>query len=413
MVTWNRSYGGPENDIPEAVIQTADGGFAVAGSTSSRGAGKMDAWLVKTNGNGMLEWNCTFGGEEDDGVETVIQTADGGFALAGFTRSSGANDSDAWLVKTDASGKVEWNCTFGGDLDDKITGLYQLANGSFVMHGYHGQELITASCAYGCLGGHSAFYDNAWLLVVDETGNLLQDFVYEIPGFVRFHDARSTGDGLVIAGLSASQLDWSTGWTTYIGDNSLFYLRIEKNSVYKWNKILDNLFFSGSYPESFQLGDLIYTADGGFILIGQCDGEFDGKYQSLVKMDSNGQVQWELVFVIENLKSSPVLIQTTDGGYVLAWNVLSHRTGGDSADAWLARFDENGTLAWEHAYGTREVKTSPKYYLFQTGTIVPESGNDYNAISYNTEASISTGYELLFIVIGLVPVSVMRRKKVK
>ncbi|MFW9997024.1 MAG: hypothetical protein ACFFD4_33585 [Candidatus Odinarchaeota archaeon] len=351
LIEWDRTFGGPEDDIPEAVIQTSDGGFVIAGSTSSRGAGKMDAWLVKTDRNGLVTWNKTYGGEEDDGAETVMQTADGGFALAGYTRSYGAGGSDAWLIKTDGNGTVEWNCTFGGDLDDKITDLYQLANGSFVLLGYHGQELITANCGWNCLGGHSDFYDNAWLLVVDETGNLQQDFVYEIPGCVRFHDVRSTGDGIVIAGLSASQGDWSTGWMTDIGNNSLFYLRIDKNGVYHWNKTLDNLFFTAVYTSSFQLGDLIFTADGGFILIGQCIDEFDERYQSLVKMDSNGQVQWDLYFKVEHLTIAPVLIQTSDGGYALVWGVLSHGTGGESADAWLARIDENGNLLWEEAYG--------------------------------------------------------------
>ncbi|MFW9996993.1 MAG: hypothetical protein ACFFD4_33430 [Candidatus Odinarchaeota archaeon] len=379
MMTWNRSYGGPKDDIPAAIIQTADGGFAIAGSTSSWGAGNSDAWLIRTDENGLVTWNRSYGGPEDDGAEAVIQTEDGGFALAGFARFRGALDSDGWLIKIDGNGKVVWNQTFGGDKDDKILDLFQLANGSFVLLGYHGQELIAAECSVQT-ERHWAIFDDAWVLVVDENGILQREFVYEEEGIVRFHDIGSTGDGngIIVAGLSTSQLDWSTGWRSDAGANSVVYLRFDDTGISRVERPL---------PYPVRDGDLVYTDNGDFVLTGYIASENDVAYLLLAKMDSDGLMQWNTSYKVEH-KFSPlawnywfvgitsVLIQLDDGGYALASGVMSRSLSGDSVDAWLARFDENGTLAWEHAYGTGGVKTSSECYLCQAGPIILWSDND-------------------------------------
>jgi len=85
---------------------TTDGGFALGGATKSYRVNPvvLDFWLVKLNASGVLQWNQTYGGEQDDEGKSVIQTDDGGFILAGRTRSYGAGEWDAWLVKTDTWG---------------------------------------------------------------------------------------------------------------------------------------------------------------------------------------------------------------------------------------------------------------------------------------------------------------------
>ncbi|MFW9994723.1 MAG: hypothetical protein ACFFD4_21955 [Candidatus Odinarchaeota archaeon] len=414
ILIWNRSYGGAEDDVPAAIIQTADGGLAIAGYTRSRGAGNSDAWLVKTSGNGVMTWDQTYGGPEDDGAEAVIQTADGGFALAGFARLRGDNNSDAWLVKTDENGTIEWNRTFGGDADDRALDLFQLANGSFVLLGYHGQEMIDADCLI--CWRHWDTFDHAWVLVVNETGNLLSQYVHERPGRVRFHDINSTGggDSITIAGLSTSQWDWSTGWTSSTGNKSLIYLRIDDSGISQWERPL---------PYEVEQGDLVITASGDTVLAGYVRGKEYSAYLLLAKMDPDGAIQWISSYEVEHkfrylldlnlywfAGIASVLIQLDDGGYALASGVMSRSLNGDSADAWLARFDENGTLAWEHAYGTGGIETGPEYYLFQAGTIILESDNDYNTLSFNTEAARAGGLPLI-VLLGLVAVSITRKKK--
>jgi len=147
---WNRTYGGSGNDEVFAVIQTTDGGFALVGSTSSYGAGSDDFWLVKTDPRGIMQWNRTYGGTTRDGARSVIQTADGGFALAGYTESYEDGFKDVWLVKTDANGMIQWNCTCGGPADDWASTVIQTADGGFVLAGH--------TSSYG------AGYSDAWLV---------------------------------------------------------------------------------------------------------------------------------------------------------------------------------------------------------------------------------------------------------
>ena len=136
VMIWNRTYGSTGNDQGHSVIQTLDGGFALVGSTSSFGAGANDMWLVKTDANGNVIWHQTYGVTGDDEGKAVIQTIDGGFALVGSTSSFGAGANDMWLVKTDTNGNVTWHQTFGGTGSDEALDLVQTVDGGFALAGY-------------------------------------------------------------------------------------------------------------------------------------------------------------------------------------------------------------------------------------------------------------------------------------
>ncbi len=84
---WSKTYGGPNDETASALVRTTDGGYALAGYTYSFGAGQSDAWLVKTDGLGNMEWNMTYGGSSYDFAYALVQTTDGGYALAGATTS--------------------------------------------------------------------------------------------------------------------------------------------------------------------------------------------------------------------------------------------------------------------------------------------------------------------------------------
>ncbi|MDH5686018.1 MAG: hypothetical protein OEY73_05765, partial [Hadesarchaea archaeon] len=117
------------------IVQTSDGGYALAGSTESYGAGGFDFWLVKTDSSGNEEWSKTFGGENDDWAYSVVQTSDGGYVLAGSTMSYGAGGEDFWLVKTDSSGNEEWSKTFGGVNRDWARSVIQTSDGGYALAG--------------------------------------------------------------------------------------------------------------------------------------------------------------------------------------------------------------------------------------------------------------------------------------
>ena len=108
----------------------------VAGYTASKGAGKSDAWIVKIDKDGNKVWDKTFGGKSYDGATSIIQSQDGGFVVAGYTCSKGAGERDTWIVKIDKYGSEVWDKTFGGKDWDQANSIIQSQDGSFVVAGY-------------------------------------------------------------------------------------------------------------------------------------------------------------------------------------------------------------------------------------------------------------------------------------
>jgi len=167
---WNMTYGGTSTDWAHALVQTADGGYAIAGYTGSFGAGSGDFWLVKTDSSGNAQWNKTYGGTDSDGACALVQTVDGGYALAGFTISYGAGSYDFWLVKTDANGNEQWNQAYGGTGDDGAWSVIQTVDGGYAVTGYTGSygagcdfwliktEPYDASVGELVLGGDEGLY---------------------------------------------------------------------------------------------------------------------------------------------------------------------------------------------------------------------------------------------------------------
>jgi PGF-CTERM protein len=133
-----RTYGGAGADEGQALVQTADGGFAVAGWTNSSGSGGDDMWLVRTSNSGAKQWSETYGGSAGEGAyrHGLVQTADGGFALAGWTETYSIGFDDMWLVKVDATGTEQWNETYGRSLNDVATSVVQTADGGYTLAGY-------------------------------------------------------------------------------------------------------------------------------------------------------------------------------------------------------------------------------------------------------------------------------------
>jgi cysteine-rich repeat protein len=116
-------------------VQTSDGGYILAGATDGLGAGGSDAWLVKTDSSGNIQWQKAYGGSADDIALSVIETAAGGFVFTGQTESFGRGDTDVWVVKTDASGNIVWEHAYGGANKDEAHEVIELASGDLVVAG--------------------------------------------------------------------------------------------------------------------------------------------------------------------------------------------------------------------------------------------------------------------------------------
>ncbi len=96
---WTRIYRGADTEWAVSVVETSDGGYALAGHTTSFGAGGMDFWLVKVDSFGNMEWNQTYGGTDTERAFSVVETCDGGYAIAGDRSPFGVGGGDFWLVK--------------------------------------------------------------------------------------------------------------------------------------------------------------------------------------------------------------------------------------------------------------------------------------------------------------------------
>ncbi len=118
---WTKTFGGPLSDVGVSVKQTNDGGFIIAATTSSFGAGGQDIYLIKTDENGDTLWTKTFGGTGYDKAVNVVQTNDNGYAVFGTTNSFGNGDADFLLWKSDSIGNTEWFKTYGSTVDERVS----------------------------------------------------------------------------------------------------------------------------------------------------------------------------------------------------------------------------------------------------------------------------------------------------
>jgi len=134
-MSWNRTFGGEKYDLGSSVQQTTDGGYIIAGSTDSFSNGSSDIWLIKTDAVGQIQWNKTFGGSGFDSAVSVVQTADNGYLIVGTTTSFGAGNYDAWILKTDSAGNLEWDLPIGGPDYDRAFSAIQASDGSYVIAG--------------------------------------------------------------------------------------------------------------------------------------------------------------------------------------------------------------------------------------------------------------------------------------
>jgi hypothetical protein len=199
-VEWNQTYGGPAVDIPGTLVVTSDGGYAIAGTTDSFGAGNTDFWLVKTDAAGNMEWNQTYGGANSEEAGSLVVTSDGGYAIAGAwdvvydidpVHGFSISNGDFWLVKTDAFGNMEWNQTYGGAWSDRAGSLVVTSDGGYALAG------ITNSS--GIEDG------DFWLVKTDAFGNMEWNRTYGGTDYDCAESLIATSDGgYALAGFTSS-----------------------------------------------------------------------------------------------------------------------------------------------------------------------------------------------------------------
>ncbi|MFB6257911.1 MAG: T9SS C-terminal target domain-containing protein, partial [Flavobacteriales bacterium] len=208
-IEWEANYGGDTVDIGKAIVQTFNGGLAVAGySSSSNGdvggnEGYFDYWLLRTDSNGSIQWEQNYGGSAFDEAVSIVQTSDSGFAILGNSRSSngdvGGNNGnlDYWVLKLDESGTIQWEKNYGGSDADVPGSIVQTSDSGFVVAGFsHSQD--------GDVGGTSGSSDY-WVLKLDGSGTIQWDKTYGGTGDDEGRTVVQTSDGgFAVAGYSNS-----------------------------------------------------------------------------------------------------------------------------------------------------------------------------------------------------------------
>ena len=218
---WDKTFGGTNSDEAASVQQTSDGGYILAGFTTSYGGGFSDFWLVKTDSDGNKEWDKTLGGSSYECAQSVQQTSDGGYILAGCTDSYGAGSRDFWLVKTDSNGNKLWDMTFGGTECDVANSVQQTSDGGYILAGY------TDPCGGG--GGSC----DIWLVKTDSDGDKEWDKTLGGSSHESAYSVQQTSDGgYILAGYTDSYGGGSCGaWLIKVGDapTPISYIRVWSN----------------------------------------------------------------------------------------------------------------------------------------------------------------------------------------
>lgn len=253
---WDRTFGGtPIGDNAFSVQETFDGGYILAGYTSNFGAGARDVWLIKTDADGNQEWDRTFGGPDDEEANCVRQTPDRGYVLAGRTKSFGAGDDDAWLIKTDADGYKEWDITFGGSERDSFSSVRQTSDGGYILAG--------GTNSFG------AGSSDAWMVKTDAQGNKEWENMIGGPDYDYADVALQTSDGgYLLAGIIRPE---------EASFSSPGIVKTDREGNREWEATFDDSLRRARFAQQ--------TSDGGYILLGTTSLIGEGKQDTwLIKL---------------------------------------------------------------------------------------------------------------------------------
>jgi len=318
---WTRTYGGTNIDRGRSVQQTTDGGYIIAGDTKSFGAGGYDCYLVKTDADGDTLWTHTYGGTGTDYAYSVQQTTDGGYIIAGYTNSFGAGNYDVYLVKTDANGDTVWTRTYGGAAAEYAYSVDQTSDGGYIITGY------TAS--FGAGG------NDVYLVKTDADGDTLWTRTYGGSGGDRGRSVQQTTDGgYIICGDTES---------FGAGDYDVYLVKTDANGDTTWTRTHGGADSDHGYSVQ-------QTTDDGYIVTGYTNSFGAGSDDAyLVRTDANGDALWTRSYGGSDYDYGTSVQQTTDGGYIIAGDTESFGAG--SVDVYLVKTDADGDTVWTRAYG--------------------------------------------------------------
>jgi len=312
-----------ENDIKiHAIVEASNGYLMAVGETSAKTSGGSDGvLLIADHSTGQVVSTVRYGGDKDDVLRAIVQTFDGRFLLAGSTASIGKGGDDAWLLLVDEKGKKIWETSFGTPGRDECLKMRLLPDGTALMAGKQNNQRN----------------GDIWLAKVDG-----QQLIWE----KNLGDSEfETLSGLALATDGGIVFSGNTGKKAEKGTGDIYLAKADASGALSWKK----WFGESGWEEAL---NLIATRDGGFALSGLTKSKGAGDLDCwLIKTSRDGFRQWDKTFGGKNTDIANTLLQTSDGGFLLAGDSKSQRSGARFTDAYVVQTSPGGDLQWEQYYG--------------------------------------------------------------
>lgn len=411
---WDVTLGGAEDDQLSVIRPTPDGGFITGGISNSDISGDKseplqggrDFWVVKLNAEGQKQWDRTFGGEDYEYLRDITATADGGYLLGGVT-SPPSLPSENWVIKLDANGRKQWDHTLGGTGAEGIERVRQTSDGGYLLGGY------STSNRGGDKSEPSRGEADYWLVKLDAQGSKLWDRTYggaEAESLTTLELTRDGGcliGGFTESGISVDKTQ--PNWGSY----DYWVLKLDGQGNKQWDAS-----FGGSAQD--RLSRVCQTPEGGFLLAGGSNSPVSGTKTApnhgpintnpltsgydywVVKLDANGQKQWEQAYGTPANEELSSVALTADGGFVLGGSALpgvaddKTSPGQQLADYWLLKLTATGTREWDLAIGSSSLDMLSNVHQTTDGGFIV-GGTSHGGIS-GDKGSASRGRDDFWVV---------------
>lgn len=358
---WTKTYGGFGPDRAFSVQQTSDGGYIIAGETSSFGLEYSDLYLVKTDSLGNTIWTNTYGGyfsEWSGHREMVQQTNDGGYIIVGTTSSFGAGIYDVYLVKTNSLGDTLWTRTFGGSYAEWGHSVQQTFDGGYVIVGY--------THSYGAGG------TDVYLIRTNPLGNPFWIKTYgRSNDDMGYHVKQTSDGGFIIVGMSVY-----TG-----GSNDIYIIKTNSQGDTLWTKTYGDGSFDWGYS-------VLPTTDDGYLIVGHLNWNL-----AMIKINSQGNSLWTKTYGGSDSDVGFSVQNAAGHGYIVAG--ITRSFGAGQNDAYLIRTNQQGDSLWTLLFGGTEedyaydVKTTlDGGYIIVCWTTSYGNGNDIWLIKTEPDPAI-------------------------
>lgn len=325
--SWQAGFGGSGAESARALQRLDDGGFLLAGSIGSKGAGGLDGWLVRTDGKGQPLWDTAWGGKADDTFLGVTVLGNGKLVAVGQTHSQGQGQGDAWIVGFSSTGAVLWEQVYGNPGDDAASAVTATPDGGFLAVGW-----MTPPTGVLAL-------PDVWVMKATAGGKVEWQKTFGTKAEDRASAVvQVQGGGFAVLGETGES-------KTYGNKTDFWLLRVDAAGTLLWDRT-----YGGSEGErGYGLAQL---ADGGFALAGYTGTYGVGLWSSwLVRTDADGWLAWQQAYGTPEMDRAQAVVALPGGGMALAGQVHDAKTGVDAA--LLVRVDR-----WGSATCTQDGKCS-------------------------------------------------------